>query len=54
MAVSIVEHNIIFLSIEMIRRKPCCIREQIIGIAMVSKRDFENVTSVEICNMYAL
>ena len=38
------EYNIIFLTIEKTERKPCCIREQIISIAMVSIRDFDNVT----------
>ena len=32
------EYNIIFLSIEKTGRKPCSIREHIIGIVMVSER----------------
>ena len=30
-------------------RKPCCIREQIIGIVMASERDFDNVACVWNC-----
>ena len=48
------EYNIIFPSIEKTGRKPCSIREHIIGIVMVSKRDFDNVTCVWSCNVYAL
>ena len=50
----LVEYNIIFPTIEKTGRKPCCIREQIIGIAMVSKRDFDNVTCNWSCSSYAL
>ena len=35
-------------------RKPCCIREQIIGIVMASERDFDNVTCVRSCNLHVL
>ena len=38
------EYNITFPTIEKTGRKLCCIREQLIGIAMVSKRDFDSVT----------
>ena len=48
------EYNITFLSIEKTGRKPCSIREHIIGIVMVSERDFDNVTCVWSCNVYAL
>ena len=41
-------------TIEKTERKPCSIREQIIGIVMVSKRDFDNMTYSWSCNMYAL
>ena len=34
----------IFPTIEKTGRKPCCIIEQIIGIALVSKRDFDKLT----------
>ena len=40
----LLEYNITFLSIEKTERKPCSIRERIIGIVMVSERDFDNVT----------
>ena len=39
----ILDHRITFLSIEKTGRKPCSIREHIIGIVMVSERDFDNV-----------
>ena len=42
-----------FPTIEETKRNPCSVREQIIGIAMVSKRDFDNVTYDWICNIYA-
>ena len=48
------EYNIIFPTVEKTGRKPCSIREQIIGIAMVSKRDFDNVTYDLSCNIYSL
>ena len=48
------EYNITFLSIEKTGRKPCLIREHIIGIVMVSERDFDNVTCVWSYNVYAL
>ena len=51
---SILEYNITFLSIETTGRKPCSIREHIIGIVMVSERDFDNVTCVWSYNVYAL
>ena len=38
------EYNFDFPTNEKTGRKPCSIREQIIGIAVVSKRDFDNVT----------
>ena len=40
------EYNIVFSSVQKTGRKPCCIREQIIGIVMASQRDFDNVTCV--------
>ena len=46
-----IEH---FSAIEKTGRKPYCIREQIIGIVMASERDFDNVTCVWCCNLYAL
>ena len=39
----LLEYNMIFITIQKTGRKPCCIREQIIGIAMA---DFDNVTCV--------
>ena len=48
------EYNITFLSIEKTGRKPCSIREHIIGIVIVSERDFDNVTCVWSYNVYAL
>ena len=48
------EYNIIFPTIEKTGKKPCSIREQIIGITMVSKRDFDNVTCERSCSSYAL
>ena len=48
------EYNIILPTIERTGRKPCCIIEQIIGIVMASGRDFNNVTCVLSCNLYAL
>ena len=48
------EYNITSSSIEKTGRKPCSIREHIIGIVKVSQRDFENVTCVWSCNVYAL
>ena len=33
-------------------RKPCSIREQVIGIVIVSKRDFDNVTGVVTSTMH--
>ena len=50
----ILEYNIIFPTVEKTGRKPCSVREQIIGIAMVSKRDFDNVTCDWSCSSYAL
>ena len=50
----VLEYNIIFPTIEKTDRKPCSIREQIIGIVMVSKRDFDNVTCIWSCNVYTL
>ena len=47
-----IEHY--FSTTEKTEEKPCCIRVQIIIIAMVSDRDSENVTCVEICNVYGL
>ena len=49
----ILEYNIVISTTEQTRRKPCCIREQTIGIAMVSKRDLDNVTFDWSCNIYA-
>ena len=48
------EYNITFPSIEKTGRKPCSIREHIIGIVIVWERDFDNVTCVWSCNVYAL
>ena len=48
------EYNIIFPTIEKTGRNPCSVREQIIGIAVVSKRDFDNVTCDWSCGSYAL
>ena len=48
------EYNTIFPTLEKTRRKPCPIREQIIGIVMVSERDFDNVTCLWSCSSYAL
>ena len=48
------EYNIICSTIEKTGRKSCCIREQMIGIAMTSERDFGNVTCVWSCNLHAL
>ena len=48
------KYNIAFLSIEKTGRKPCSIREHIISIVMVSERDFDNVTCVWSCNVYAV
>ena len=48
------EYNITFLSIETTGRKPCSIREHIIGIVMVSERDFDNLTCVWSYDVYAL
>ena len=48
------EYNITFLSIEKTGRKPCSVREYIIGTAMVSERDFDNVICVWSYNVYAL
>ena len=50
----LLEYNIILPTIENTGRKPCCIREQIIGIVMASERDFDNVTCAWRCNLYAL
>ena len=50
----ILEYNITFLSVEKTGRKPCSIREHIIGIVMVSERDFDNVTCIWSYNVYAL
>ena len=47
------EYNITFLSIEKTGRKPCSSREHIIGIVIVSERDFDNVTCVWSYNVYA-
>ena len=43
--------NITLLSIERTGRKPCSIREKVIGIVMVSERKFDNLTTygVVIC-----
>ena len=51
---STLEYNITFLSIEKTGRKPYSIREHIIGIVMVSERDFDNVTGVWSYNVHAL
>ena len=40
----ILEYNIILLTVEKTERKSCCTEEQIMGIAMVSESDFDNVT----------
>ena len=49
------EYNIIFPTIEKTERKPSSSREQqIIGIVMVSKRDFDNVTYDWNCDIYSL
>ena len=50
----LLEYNITFFSIEKTGRKPCSIREHIIGIVMVSERDFDNETCVWSYNVYAL
>ena len=50
----LLECDIIFLTVKKTGRKPCCIREQIIGIVLVSLRDFYNLTCVWSCNLYAL
>ena len=47
-----IEHY--FPTIEKTEGKPCSIREQIIGMAMVSKHDFDNMTYDWSCNIYAL
>ena len=39
------KYNIIFTAIEKTGRKPCGIKEQIMGIVMPLKCDFNNVTS---------
>ena len=41
----------VYYFLEKTVRKSCCISEQIIGIAMVSKRDFDNVTFDWSCNI---
>ena len=48
------EYNIVFPHVEKTGRKPCCIREQIIGIVMASEGDFDNVICEWSCNVYAL
>ena len=50
------EYNITFPSVEKTStgRKPCTIREHIIGIVIVSELDFDNVTCLWSCNVYAL
>ena len=50
----VLEYDVIFPTVEKTERKPCCIREQIICITMVSKRDFDNVTYDWSCDIYAL
>ena len=40
------EYSIIPPSIEKTGRKPCCIREQIIGIAMVLEHEFDNLICI--------
>ena len=52
--ISILEYNIIFPTIEKTGQKTCYIREQIIGIAMVSESDFDNMTGVWSCGVYTL
>ena len=54
LSITLLEYDIIFPTIEKTGRKPCCVREQIIGIVMASERDFDNVTCVWSCNLYAL
>ena len=44
----VLEYNITAPSIEKTGRKPCSIREHIIGIVMVSECDFDNVTAYEV------
>ena len=51
---SYLEYNIIFPPLKKTERKPCCIREQIIGIVMASERDLDNVTCVWSLNLYVL
>ena len=50
----LLEYNIIFPTTEKTGRRPCCIREQIIGIEMVSEHDFDNVTCIWSCDVYVL
>ena len=49
----LLEYNIIFLTMKNNGRKPCCMREHIIGVAMVSERDFYNLT-FSTCRMYGV
>ena len=51
---SYLEYNIIFPSMGKTGRAPCSIKEHIIGIVMVSERDFDIVTCVWSCDVYAL
>ena len=48
------EYKIILPPSKRLKKKPCSNREQIMGIAMVSERDFDNVTYDWSCNIYAL
>ena len=48
------EYNITFPSIEKTGRKPCSIREHIMGIVMVSQCDIDTVTCLWSCNVYTL
>ena len=50
----LLEYNIIFPTLENTGRKPCSIREQIIGIAMASGCDFDKVTCIWTHNEYEL
>ena len=48
------ECNIICPGFEKTGGKPRCIREQIVGISVVSEYDFDTLTFVWSCNVYAL
>ena len=48
------EYNIIFSQLKRLKESHSSIREQITGITMVSKCNFDNVTYDWSCNLYAL